>query len=68
LAPQVQFEYTAPDTPQQNGRVERKFATLYAAKEVKFVFQVLRSMSVKADLPIIVHVNNVGAIFLLEQM
>ena len=23
------FEYTAPNTPQQNGRVERKFATLY---------------------------------------
>ena len=25
----IQFEYTAPGTPQQNGRVERKFATLY---------------------------------------
>jgi hypothetical protein len=25
----VQFEYTAPGTPQLNGRVERKFATLY---------------------------------------
>jgi hypothetical protein len=25
----VQFEYTAPDTPQQNGKIERKFATLY---------------------------------------
>jgi len=25
----VQFEYTSPGTPQQNGRVERKFATLY---------------------------------------
>ena len=23
------FEYTAPGTPQQNGRVERKFATLF---------------------------------------
>jgi hypothetical protein len=23
------FEYTAPGTPQQNGRFERKFATLY---------------------------------------
>ena len=23
------FEYIAPDTPQQNGRVERKFQTLY---------------------------------------
>ena len=25
----VIFEYTAPNTPQQNGRVERRFATLY---------------------------------------
>jgi hypothetical protein len=25
----VQFEFTAPDTPQQHGKIERKFATLY---------------------------------------
>ena len=25
----IKFEYTAVDTPQQNGKVERKFATLY---------------------------------------
>ena len=25
----LKFEYTAPNTPQQNGRVQRKFATLY---------------------------------------
>ena len=25
----IQFEYTAPGTPQRNGRVERKFTTLY---------------------------------------
>ncbi len=25
----IQYEYTAPGTPQQNGRVERKFAVLY---------------------------------------
>ena len=25
----IKFEFTAPNTPQQNGRVERKFATLY---------------------------------------
>jgi hypothetical protein len=24
-----EFEFTAPDSPQQNGKVERKFATLY---------------------------------------
>jgi hypothetical protein len=26
---EIQFEYTAPYTPQQNGCIERKFATLY---------------------------------------
>ena len=26
----IKFEYTAPGTPQQNGRVERKFYTLYS--------------------------------------
>ena len=26
----LKFEFTAPGTPQQNGRVERKFATLYS--------------------------------------
>jgi hypothetical protein len=26
---EIQFEYTAPYTPQQNGRTESKFATLY---------------------------------------
>ena len=25
----IQFKYTAPGTPHQNDRVERKFATLY---------------------------------------
>jgi Reverse transcriptase (RNA-dependent DNA polymerase) len=25
----IKFEYTAPDTPQQNGKIERNFATLY---------------------------------------
>jgi hypothetical protein len=25
----INFEYTGPGTPQYNGRVERKFATLY---------------------------------------
>jgi hypothetical protein len=35
-----------------------------AAKEVKVVFQDMRSMEVKVDLPIIVRVDNVGAIFI----
>ena len=26
----ITFEFTAPGTPQQNGKVERKFATLYS--------------------------------------
>ena len=39
-----------------------------AAQEVKFVYQVLKSMGVKVTLPIIIRVDNIGAIFLLEQM
>ena len=38
----IDFEYSAPDTPQQNGRVERKFATLYGR---------VRSMLNAAHLP-----------------
>jgi hypothetical protein len=44
---------------------EAEFVALSeAAKEVRFVFQVLRSMGVKVNLPIIVHVDNVGALFI----
>ena len=25
----IKFEYTAPGIPQQNGKIEKKFATLY---------------------------------------
>jgi transposase InsO family protein len=25
----IKFEFTAPNSPQQNGKIERKFATLY---------------------------------------
>ena len=35
-----------------------------AAKEVKFVYQVLKSMGVKVTLPIIIRVDNIGAIFI----
>ena len=31
----IKFEYTAPNTPQQNGKIERKFATLYG--RIRFV-------------------------------
>ncbi len=34
----IQFEYTAPGTPQRNGRVERKFATLYGRVRAMFDF------------------------------
>jgi hypothetical protein len=39
-----------------------------AAKEVKFVYQVLLSMGMKIKLPIIVRVDNVGAIFMAENV
>ena len=35
-----------------------------AAKEVKFVFQVLQSIGIRVTLPIIIRVDNVGAIFI----
>ena len=39
-----------------------------AAKEIKFLYQVLESLGVKVTLPIIVHVDNVGAIFMAENV
>ena len=38
----ITFEYTAPGTPQQNGRVEQKFATLYG---------IVRAMKIASGLP-----------------
>jgi transposase InsO family protein len=38
----IKFEYTAPNTPQQNGKIERKFATLYGK---------IRSVLNAADFP-----------------
>jgi hypothetical protein len=35
-----------------------------ATREIKFIVQVLESINVKIEYPIIVHVDNVGAIFL----
>ena len=35
-----------------------------AAREVKFVYQVLRSMGMEMKLPIVVRVDNIGAIFI----
>jgi transposase InsO family protein len=39
---EIQFEFTAPYTPQQNGRIERKFATLYGK---------IRALTTAAQLP-----------------
>jgi hypothetical protein len=39
-----------------------------AAKEVKLIYQVLRSMGVKVKLPIVVRVDNIGAIFMAENV
>ena len=35
-----------------------------AAKEVKFVYQVLQSMGIKVKLPIVIRVDSIGAIFM----
>jgi len=39
-----------------------------AAKEVKFVYQLLQSMGMKVKTPIIVRVDNLGAIFMAENV
>ena len=41
-------------------------ALLEAAKEIKFVHQLLIGMGVKVKLPIVVCVDNLGAIFMSE--
>ena len=44
---------------------EAEFVALSeAVKEIKFIYQVLCSMGIKVKLPIIVHVDNIGAIFM----
>jgi hypothetical protein len=48
---------------------EAEFCSLSdAAKEIKFVFQILLSMGILVELPIIVRVDNVGAIFMTENV
>ena len=43
---------------------EAEFVALSeAAKEIKFIYQVLQSMGIEVELPIVVRVDNVGAIF-----
>jgi len=32
----IKFEFTSPDTPQQNGKVERRFATMYGKMRAMF--------------------------------
>ena len=33
----IQFEYTAPGAPQQNGLIEKKFATLFKSIHIIFI-------------------------------
>jgi hypothetical protein len=48
---------------------EAEFGALSeAAKDIKFVAQVLESMGIKVELPIVVRVDNVGAIFMSENV
>ena len=39
-----------------------------AAKEIKFIAQIIEALGIKVKLPIIVQVNNVGAIFMTENI
>jgi hypothetical protein len=42
------------------------YALSEAAKDIKFILQILKSVDIKVELPIIVRVDNVGAIFMSE--
>jgi Reverse transcriptase (RNA-dependent DNA polymerase) len=42
------------------------YAVSEAAKEIKFLVQVLESLNINVKKPIIVHIDNVGAIFIAE--
>jgi len=48
---------------------ETKFVALSeAAKEIKFIVQVLLSIGIEVELPVVVCVDNVGAIFMAENV
>jgi hypothetical protein len=48
---------------------EAEFVSLSeAAKEIKFIYQILVSMGLKVKTPIVVNVDNVGAMFMSENM
>jgi hypothetical protein len=44
------------------------YALSEAAKEVKFIIMLLQSIGIEPHLPVIMHVDNVGAIFMAENM
>jgi hypothetical protein len=44
------------------------YAVSETAKEIKFIYQILESIGIKMELPIIVKVDNVGAIFMAENV
>ena len=44
------------------------YALSEAAKEIAFVYQLLLTMGIKVNLPIIARVDNVGAIFMAENI
>jgi len=48
---------------------EAEFVALSeVANKIKFIIQVLLSIGIEVELPIIVHVDNVGAIFMAENV
>ena len=48
---------------------EAEFVALSeAAKEVKFVYQLMESVDLKVKLPIVIRVDNIGAIFMSENV
>ena len=50
---------------QSSSKVEF-FAISEAVKEIRFVYQVMQTMKIEIELPIIVRVDNIGAIYIAE--
>jgi hypothetical protein len=44
------------------------FSLSEAAKDVKFIVMVLQSLGIKVETPIIIKVDNIGAIFIAENV
>jgi hypothetical protein len=62
------MEIKRPKSVTLNSSEAEFVALTEAAKEIKFIVQILQSMGISVKLPIICRVDNVGAIFMAENI